>query len=138
MMKKQLMMMVLCLVMGAVGFAQGDGGGGRGQNRTPEERAKMTIERISPDLNPSKEQLVGLDSVFVKFYKAQGKLREGLQPGERPSREAMEKAYADRDTDLKKVLTEEQFKKLKAREEEMRQQRQQRGGGGGGQQNNRR
>lgn len=132
MMKKQLMIIALFLSIGAMSFAQGDGGGGRGQNRTPEERAKMTIERISPELNPSKEQLVGLDSVFVKFYKAQGKLREGLQPGERPSREASLKITADRDADLKKVLTEEQFKKLKDREEEMRQQRQQRGGGGPG------
>ena len=51
--------------------------------------------------------------VFTDYYKAMDKLREGLPQGERPERTEVEKLSADRDEKLKKVLTEDQFKKFK-------------------------
>ncbi len=41
------------------------------------------------------------------------KIREGLPAGEGPDRAVFEKLRTDRDENLKKIFTEEQFKKFK-------------------------
>ncbi|HEY8388368.1 MAG TPA: hypothetical protein VIK74_07175 [Parasegetibacter sp.] len=98
---------------------------GGGQNRTPEERAKMTIERMTPELKLNKEQQEKMTAIYADYYKEMSKMREGLPQGERPSPEKMEKITAGRDEKVKTVLSEDQFKKLKEMEAAMR------GGGGG-------
>ena len=99
-MKKQILSLALALFLGtAVGMAQ--------ENRG---------ER--PDL--------GLNETQAKEFKA---VMEEMRPnrdasGERPSREEMEKKRNEADAKLKKILTDEQYKKYQS----MRPQRGQRRG----------
>lgn len=92
----------------------------QGQRRTPEERTQMTVGRISDSLNLSKAQQTDVSTVYLDFYKAQDKLREGLEPGTRPAQADMDKLIADRDAKLKIILKEDQFTKLKDMETRMR------------------
>ena len=91
---------------------------GRGQRRTVEERVKTIHEKMDSAFKPAAEKLTEIDTIFTTFYKAQDKLREELMSGgERPDpqvmREKMLPMITERDDKLKKVLTEEQFKKWK-------------------------
>jgi hypothetical protein len=90
------------------------------QRRTPEERTKMMVDRISDSLKLTKAQQSDVDPVYLEYYKAQDKLREGLAPGTRPERADMDKLSADRDAKLKIILKEDQFSKLKEMEAAMR------------------
>jgi protein CpxP len=101
------------------------GGGGGFQRRTAEERTKMIGDRLTDSLKISAAQRKDVDAVYLEFYKAQDKLREGLAPGARPERADVDKLTEARDSKLKIILKEEQFAKLKAMEAAMRN----RGGG---------
>lgn len=90
-----------------------------------EERVKKTIERIKPELTLTEQQEKDITPVYTDYYNAMAKLREA---GTRPSPEDRKKLTDERDEKLKKVLSEEQMKKLKDLEEKMRQER--RPGGG--------
>ncbi|MGN6510557.1 MAG: hypothetical protein ACTHLD_13935 [Chitinophaga sp.] len=129
-MKKQfLFALAFMLAVNVAAFAQQ--GGGNGQRRTPEERAKMTVERLTKQLQLNNDQAVKLGTVYTEFYKDMQKKREEAQAGgNRMDREAFQKMGNERDEKVKTVLTEEQFKKYKEQMEAMR-QRGSRGGGGG-------
>ena len=101
----------ICLVF-SVSFIMAQAGPG-GQRRTVEERVKSTIEKITPALSLNKDQETKTDVVFTEYYKAMDKFRESLEPGTRPDRTQFEKFITERDEKLKKVFTEEQFKKWK-------------------------
>lgn len=129
-MKKQILFaLAFMLAVNVAAFAQQ--GGGNGQRRTPEERVKMTVERLTTELQLNKEQAVKLDTVFTKFYKDMQKMREEAQAGGgRMDREAFQKLGNERDEKVKTVLTDDQFKKYKEQMEAMRQRGGNRGGGG--------
>ncbi len=113
---KNKLTLLLGLLFAGIFSANAQGGQGNGQGfqrRTVEERVKGIMERISDSLKLTKEELPGTEAAFTDYYKAQDKLREGLQPGERPDRSQFEKLMADRDEALKKVWTEAQFKQFK-------------------------
>lgn len=90
------------------------------QRRTPEERAKMSADRWSDSLKLSAAQKTDIEPVYLDFYKAQDKLREGLAPGTRPEKADVDKLTDARDAKLKIILKEEQFTKLKGMEAAMR------------------
>lgn len=105
-------------------------GGGRGMMRTPEERVKTLFEKAGPELKLEKETQAKVEAAYLDFYKGQQKIFEAARNGgERPDRSVFEKMTTERDEKVKKLITEEQFKKLKEIEEA---QRPQRGGGGNG------
>ena len=95
----------------------------QGQRRTPEERTKMVVDRLSDSLKITQVQQTDINPVYMDYYKAQDKLREGLAPGTRPEKADMDKLTDARDAKLKIILTEGQFNKLKEMEAAMRQQR---------------
>lgn len=95
------------------------------QRRTAEERTTMIVDRLSDSLKLSAAQKTDVNATYLDFYKGQDKLREGLQPGERPDRAEVDKLTEARDAKLKVILKEDQFTKLKAMEAAMRN----RGGG---------
>lgn len=107
-MKKQLLF-VLGLLLAGVMTANAQGP----QRRTPEERTKAAIEKLTPALGLDKTQEARTDSVFMDYYKAMDKLRESMQPGTPPDRTVFEKVGTERDDKLKKIFTEDQFKKFK-------------------------
>jgi protein CpxP len=133
-MKKAILLMAIVLT--GVLAVQAQGGGGGFQRRTPEERLKMTKEKLA-DLKLNQDQTTKSDSVFMEAFRAQDKIFEEMRAaGGQPDREAMrekfQKLNADRDEKLKKIFTEDQFKKWKDEiEPSLRPQRRNNGGGGG-------
>lgn len=96
---------------------------GPGQPPPVEERVKRTIERITPELKLNEQQVKDVNPVYTVFYTEIDKLRAAGNP----TPEDRQKLMATRDEKLKKILSEEQMKKLKELEEQMRQQRRQGG-----------
>ena len=83
------------------------------QRRTVEERVKRVTDTLTSVFKLEKTAQDQAGVVFTDFYKASDKLRESLPQGERPDRAQMEALATERDEKLKKILTEEQFKKYK-------------------------
>ena len=77
-----------------------------GQRRTPEERTKMVVDRLTDSLKISAVQATDINAVYLDYYKAQDKLREGLAPGTRPEKADMDKITDLRDAKLKIILKE--------------------------------
>jgi len=106
-----LMLLTLC---GGVVMAQAQGGGF--PRRTVEERAKAAMDKLA-DFKLDKEKADQTDSVFTQFYRAADAKRQEMMAGGSPDRdkmrEEMQKMGAERDEKLKKIFTEEQFKKWK-------------------------
>ena len=110
-MKKQILGLAVVLFMGTAESKSQDNRGGR------------------PDMSKRIGQMVtdlGLNETQAKEFKA---VMEEMRPnrgasGERPSREEMEKKRNEADAKLKKILTDEQYKKYQS----MRPQRGQRRG----------
>jgi len=128
-MKKAILLLAIAIT--GVLAAQAQGGGGNYQRRTPEERLKMVKEKLT-DLNLDKDQTTKSDSAFLDYYKAQDKIFEEMRAaGGAPDRDAirdkMMKLAGERDDKLKKIYTEDQFKKWK---ETIEPTTRQRGGGG--------
>lgn len=96
----------------------------KGQPRTPEERTKMTVDRLTDSLKISTAQQTDVNAAYLEYYNAQDKLRAGLAPGTRPERADMDKLTEARDAKLKIILKEDQYTKLKEMEAAMRQRMQ--------------
>ena len=132
-MKSKLFVLVLSLFVFAAA-ANAQGGGQGPQRRTVEERVKAIDEKFA-DFKLDKDKSTQVDSIFATYYRATDKLREeamagGGQPDFQALREKMTPLITERDDKLKKVLTEDQFKKWKDEiEPSMRPQRRQGGGG---------
>lgn len=124
---KKILFFALILMLGTVA-TQAQGGGGF-QRRTVEERVKMIHDKMDSAFKPAADKLKEIDETFTAYYKAQDKLREEMMSGgERPDpqvmREKMQPLTDERDGKLKKILTEEQYKKWKEEiEPSMRPQR---------------
>ncbi|HVZ55225.1 MAG TPA: hypothetical protein VG870_01085 [Chitinophagaceae bacterium] len=130
-MKSKHVLLTALLLAGTL-LAGAQGGGF--PRRTVEERVKMVMDKISV-LNLDKDKLDQTDSVFTQFYRDMDAKREemrsgGGSPDWSQMRETMQKMMADRDDKLKKIFTDDQFKKWKDEIEPSL--RPQRGGGGGG------
>ena len=128
-MKKRISL-ALVVLFASISFAMAQGGGG-GSQMDPQERAKMTVEKLKPELTLTEQQEKDITPVYTEFYTSFKKLTEN---GTRPSQEDRQKLMGERNEKLKKILSEEQMTKLAAYEEKMRQERRQNGGGGGGKQ----
>ncbi|BDD12798.1 hypothetical protein FUAX_52300 (plasmid) [Fulvitalea axinellae] len=118
-----LFVFVFCLSMVAdhVALAQGRGRGGRGRGgrggqervqRTPEDRAKAHVKRLDKGLELTKEQedkAYHITLVFNKEMESMKDQRESLSREE--MRTKMTAARKTMDSDLQKILTDEQKKK---------------------------
>lgn len=103
------------------------------EKMTPEEQAKRTVEQLNKELTLTAKQQSDLET----FYKANYKKRQDLMSKNRDNREAMreqmKKNREENETELKKVLTADQFKKHQANEEKRRKEMEARRGNGQGQ-----
>ncbi|HSC54197.1 MAG TPA: hypothetical protein VLC98_11265 [Phnomibacter sp.] len=110
-------MLLLCgIVLSLSAFSQN----GPRQQMPVADRVARTIERLKPELNLTEPQVKEMEPVYTEYYTEMDKLRSAGQP---PAPEARQKLTDARDAKLKKILKEDQFKKLKELEEQMRQQR---------------
>lgn len=103
------------------------------QRRTVEERVKMVHTKIDSAFKLDAQKMADVDSIFSNFYRSQDKLREDMMNGgdRQAMREKMQPLMEDRDSKLKAVLGDDNFKVWQEQiEPSMRPQR--RGGGGGG------
>jgi hypothetical protein len=137
-MKKAILLLAIAITGVLAVQAQGNGGGF--QRRTPEERLQQVKEKLT-DLNLDKDQTTKSDSAFIDYFRAQQKLFEEMRGGggDRDAiRDKMMKLANDRDDKLKKIYTDDQYKKWKeVIEPTTRPQRGgNRGGGNGGGGNN--
>lgn len=137
-MKKAILLIAIAFTTVMAVQAQGGPGGGGWQRRTPEERLKQAKEKMT-DLKLDNNQTSKTDSVLLDYYKAQDKVFEDMRsaggpPDRDQMREKMQKLGGERDDKLKKIFTDDQFKKWKDEiEPSLRPQRGgNRGGGGGG------
>ena len=135
-MKKVILLLAIAISGAFAVQAQGGPGGGGGfQRRTPEERLKQVKEKLV-DLKLDNDQTTKSDSTFMEFFRGQNKMFEEMRAGGAPDRDQMreknQKLAADRDEKLKKIFTEDQFKKWKDEIEPS--MRPQRGGNRGGNQ----
>jgi len=112
------------ILFSSVGAVMAQGGY---QQRTVEERVKMVMDKLT-DLKLDKDQTAKTDTVFTNFFTSMDKMRQNMQPGTMPDRSQFEKLRNDRDDQLKKIFTDDQYKKWKDEIEPSL--RQQRGGGG--------
>lgn len=90
-----------------------------------EERLKRTNAILKKDVQPTNTQQAAIESVFKTFFAAADKLRKDNPPPPPPSpdpkvKAAMDKLAAERDANIKKILTEAQFKKYVEAEKKMR------------------
>ncbi|HUS02724.1 MAG TPA: hypothetical protein VMY77_13390 [Chitinophagaceae bacterium] len=115
-MKIKITLFAILMLVGVVSTQAQQGN----QRRTPEERTKMVVDRLTDSVKISAAQAADINTVYLDFYKGQDKLREGLAPGTRPERADMDKLTELRDAKLKVILKEEQFAKLKEMEAAMR------------------
>ncbi len=90
-----------------------------GQRRTPEERTKMTVDRLTDSLKIGTAQQTDISAAYLEYYNAQDKLRAGLPQGTRPERADLDKLTEARDLKLRIILKEDQFAKLKEMEAAM-------------------
>ena len=97
------------------GFATANAQGGPPQPRTVEERVKTVHEKMDSAFKPGDAKLKEIDD-----------MAGGTRPTREEMMEKMKPAVTERDDKLKKVLSEEQFKKWKEEiEPAMRPQRRQ-------------
>lgn len=111
-MKQTIGLLFICLIAGSFA-AQAQQGNRGGQRRTVEERVKATLDKLTPALKLDNAQVTQTESAYTTYYKDMEKLREGMQPGTRPDMTAFRKLNTEREEKLKKIFTEEQFKKFK-------------------------
>ena len=93
------------------------------QQMPVEDRVKRTIDRLKPELSLTDKQVIDITPVYTEYYTEMDKLRAAGNP----TPEDRQKLTAARDEKLKKILSEDQMKKLKELEDQMRQQRRQGG-----------
>ena len=105
---KLFLAVILFFSATAIASAQGNF-----QRRTVEERVKDVMEKVTPALSLTQEQLAKTDSAFSQYYRSADKMREGMAEGTRPDRAQFQKLMDERDEKLKAVLTADQYKKFK-------------------------
>jgi periplasmic protein CpxP/Spy len=137
-MKKKIVLF-LAVACCAVFTVNAQGGGM--PRRTVEERVKAVMDKLA-DFKLDKDKAALTDSAFAGYYRAQDKMREEMMAaGGAPDRDAMrakmQKIGGERDDKLKKIFTDDQFKKWKDEiEPTTRPQRPAGGGTGNGGGNN--
>jgi hypothetical protein len=111
-MKKQLVLVAFA-AMFSITVANAQGGGG--QRITPEERIKLTIEKMAP-LNLDAATKTKSDAIITDFVNEQQKAMDEIRAagGDREAMGAKRKELADaRDVKLKAIFTEAQYKQWK-------------------------
>jgi len=125
-MKKVLFTGMFALLIAGMSYAQGGPGG---QPMPIPERVDRTIERLKPELSLTEQQAKDMKPIYTEFYTNLDSMRA---TGQRPTPEARQALTDTRNGKLKKVLSEEQMKKLAEVEAAMRQNRPQGGPPPGG------
>lgn len=90
-------------------------GGRQGQNRSPEERAKMQVERLTKELELNKTQQDSIYNYFIQSMKKSTMQEVGS--------EQMKKSFEERNKKVKSFLTKDQVTKYEEMQKNMRARR---------------
>jgi hypothetical protein len=90
-----------------------------GQRMTVEERAKMTTEWMTKELNLAPEQIAPIDSINLLFAKAQQIIFQSSEGDREKIRETMEALEKEKEASFSEVLTTEQLDLYKKKRDEM-------------------
>jgi len=124
-MKKLFVLSIMLVAM--LGFANAQQGGGQFRGGTPEERAKATVDRLTPVLTLTADQKTKIQAIEVDLNKQMDAKRQNAQGDREAMMALMQEFNKLREEKYKPVLNADQFKKY----QEDAAQRQQRGPGGG-------
>jgi Spy/CpxP family protein refolding chaperone len=100
------------------------------QSQSTEERVKQQTEQMVKDLNLTEDQIPTVEKINQKYAEKMETVRDQNQGNRENMRSEMRQLFEDRDAELKKVLTNEQFEIYKKKQEERRAQRRNKRGGG--------
>ena len=111
---KKKMLLLASLALMAVFAVNAQGGGMR---MSVPERVKAVMDKLT-DFKLDKDKTALTDSAFTNYYTSAQKMREemmagGGQPDRDAMREKMQKMAAERDDKLKKIFSDDQYKKWK-------------------------
>lgn len=102
------------------------------EKMTPEQQATRTVEQLNKELTLTEKQQTDLKKWYTDSYTQRAKNMEKNRDNREAMRETMKKDQEATQAQLKKVLTEEQFKKYQENEKKRMEQRQNRGQRGPG------
>ncbi|WEK36859.1 MAG: hypothetical protein P0Y53_05030 [Candidatus Pseudobacter hemicellulosilyticus] len=129
---KKYMLLALTVIFAGIFSSQAQGRGGF-QPRSVEENVKLVKEKLAV-LKLDAAQTTQSDTIFTHYFKDRQKMMQDMQGGSgdrTQAREKFQQLNEQRDEKLKKVFTDDQYKKWKDEvEPSLRPQRP--GGGGGG------
>ncbi|HEY0976498.1 MAG TPA: hypothetical protein VGE21_03425, partial [Flavobacteriales bacterium] len=116
-MKKTMFSLVLAVVLSATAQAQ------TSKSNTPADRAKVQTERMAKELDLTPEQRTKVEAINLRFAEKASALREERKtsPGEHQGEGKEMKA--EREAELRNVLTPEQLDKWTAHEKAMMEKR---------------
>ena len=107
-------------------------GFGQGQNFDPKVFAEQRAERVGEALELSEEQIAKLTELYLKYGEKQRELRQESGGDRETMRAKMQEFNAEQDSEMKEILTEEQWDKWLEVRNSFRQRRE--GGPRGGRQ----
>lgn len=87
--------------------------------KTPEERAKTLTEKMKTTLSLTDEQYPKIEAINLKYAEKNQSLRSSSK-GKLSKYKSLKSSLKDRDKEMKKVLTPEQYEKYKEMMEEMK------------------
>ena len=102
------------------------------ERMTPEQQATRTVERLTTELKLTDKQQADLKKWYTESFKKREEAMQQNRDNREAMRDQMKKDREAADAELKKVLTEEQYKTYKANEKKRMKEWQQRGRQGGG------
>lgn len=91
---------------------------------TPEQQATRMVERLNKELTLTDKQQTSLKTWFTDSFKKRSEAFEKNKDNREGMRAQMQKDREANDTQLKKVLTADQYKTFKANEEKRQKERQ--------------
>lgn len=125
---KKLGLLLMIVVLGTtMSIAQNRGG----QRMDPEERAKKSTEALKEELDLKKDQEKKVYELNLKAGKEMTAAWEAADGDREVMREKMGKVRDNTNKEMKKILSDDQYKKYEKYLKEQREKRGQGGGGGG-------
>ena len=117
---KKLGLLLIVLILGTtISMAQNRGG----QNMSPEERAKSQTKELDELLDLNKDQETKVYDLNLKAGKEMAKMREEGGGDREAMREKFGKMREEQNKEMKKILSDSQYKKYEKYLEERRSQR---------------
>lgn len=118
-MKKVLVICIVALIASVSAFAGSDAPQ-RGNRGNGDKDSQKRIEKMCKDLNLNEEQTKQFQQVNKDFMEKMKAQREASDTDRQKRREAMQAMQTERNAQIKKILTDEQYKKYTEMQKNMR------------------